>query len=137
MWGKKERTCSSYAPHHEPRLSRFSALQSDITILSLQPVQDKPNRCPDCGGIIHRHGTRRRIAMTQGADRWVCVWRFRCADRGKTFTRLPPFLLPFKRYVVKEIEGVMRHLCDGGQLSQAPSAAEESTLHRWWKEYSA
>jgi len=38
---------------------------------------------------------------------------------------------------VKEIEGVMRHLCDGGKLSQAPSAAEESTLRRWWKEYSA
>jgi len=39
--------------------------------------------------------------------------------------------------MVKEIEGVMRHLCDGGKLSQAPSAAEESTLRRWWKEYSA
>jgi hypothetical protein len=65
------------------------------------------------------------------------VWRFRCVDCGKTFTRLPSFLFPFKHYVVKEIEGVMRHLCDGGQLSQAPSAAEESTLHRWWKEYSA
>ena len=38
--------------------------------------------------------------------------------------------------MVKEIEGVVRHLYDGGKLSQAPSAAEESTLHRWWKEYS-
>ena len=38
--------------------------------------------------------------------------------------------------MVKEIEGVVRHLCDGGKLSLAPSAAEESTLHRWWKEYS-
>ena len=65
------------------------------------------------------------------------MWRFRCADCGKTFTRLPPFLFPFKHYMVKEIEGVMRHLCDGGQLSQAPSAAEESTLRRWWKEYRA
>jgi len=66
----------------------------------------------------------------------VRVWRFRCTACGKTFTRLPSFLLPFKHYVVKEIEGVMRHLCDGGKLSQAPSAAEESTLRRWWKEYS-
>ena len=65
------------------------------------------------------------------------VWRFRCTACGKTFTRLPSFLLPFKHYVVKEIEGVMRHLCDGGKLSLAPSAAEESTLRRWWKEYSA
>jgi len=31
--GKKERTYSSYALHYKPRLSRFSALQPDITIL--------------------------------------------------------------------------------------------------------
>ena len=37
--------------------------------------------------------------------------------------------------MVKEIEGVVRHLCDGGKLSESPSAAEESTLRRWWKEY--
>jgi len=37
--------------------------------------------------------------------------------------------------VVGEIEGVLRHWCDGGKLSQAPSAAEESTLRRWRKEY--
>jgi len=37
--------------------------------------------------------------------------------------------------VVREIEGVLRHWCDGGKLSQAPSAAEESTLRRWQKEY--
>jgi len=38
--------------------------------------------------------------------------------------------------VVKEIEGVLHHWCDGGKLSQAPSVAEESTLWRWRKEYS-
>jgi len=27
----------------------------------------------------------------------------------------------------------LRHLADGGQLSQTPSGAEESTLRRWWK----
>lgn len=34
-----------------------------------------------------------------------------------------------------EIEGVLNHWYGGGKLSQAPSAAEESTLWRWRKEY--
>jgi len=49
---------------------------------------------------------------------------------------LPPFLLPFKHYVAREIEGVLRHLFNGGQLSRVESGADESTLRRWWKEFS-
>jgi hypothetical protein len=49
---------------------------------------------------------------------------------------LPPFLLPFKHYVVREIEGVLRHLFKGGPLIKSPSAADNSTLQRWWKEFS-
>jgi len=65
-----------------------------------------------------------------------------CGDSAvQTVVRLllacPHSCFPLSTIVVKEIEGVMRHLCDGGKLSQAPSAAEESTLRRWWKEYSA
>ena len=76
--------------------------------------------------------------LVRGTDikKWCCVWRFICKECRKTFTRLPPFLLPGKQYTAKEIEGVMRHLSGGGTLSTAPSAAEESTLRRWWKEYS-
>ncbi len=48
---------------------------------------------------------------------------------------MPEILLPFKQYVVAEIEGVLRHLLDGGKLSEAPSAADESTLRRWWHEF--
>lgn len=62
--------------------------------------------------------------------------RFRCPQCGKTFTRLPDFLIPFKHYVVEEIDGVLRHLYGGGKITEAPSAAEESTLRLWWNEYS-
>jgi Domain of unknown function (DUF6431) len=64
------------------------------------------------------------------------VCRFRCPECEKTFTLLPDFLVPFKHYVVEEIEGVLRHLYDGGKITEAPSAAEESTLRLWWNEYS-
>jgi len=63
------------------------------------------------------------------------VRRFQCSSCGKTFTRLPYFLLPFKHYVAGEIEGVLRHLFGGGKLSEAPSGADEGTLRRWWEEF--
>lgn len=49
---------------------------------------------------------------------------------------MPEFLLPFKHYIVLEIEGVLRHIFEGGKLSRAPSGADESTLRRWWHEFS-
>jgi len=97
---------------------------------------DKPGKCIYCSGKVHGHGIRKRIAKTQGVEKWVHVRRFECIACGKTFTRLPSFLLPFKHYVAQEIEGVLRHWCDGGKVTQSPSAAEESTLWRWRKEYS-
>jgi hypothetical protein len=67
----------------------------------------------------------------------VClVQRFLCPRCKKTFTQLPPFLLPFKHYVVSEIERVLRHLWDGGTYDQSPSLADGSTVKRWWKEFS-
>jgi hypothetical protein len=44
-------------------------------------------------------------------------------------------MVPFKHYVAAEIERVLRHASAGGKLSQAPSAADERTLRRWWKEF--
>jgi Domain of unknown function (DUF6431) len=60
-----------------------------------------------------------------------------CITCRKTFTRLPHFLLPFKRYPASEIEAVLRHLFSGGKLIKSPSGADESTLRRWWKEFSS
>jgi hypothetical protein len=64
------------------------------------------------------------------------VRRFRCSGCRKTFTVLPPSLLPFKHYAAQEIEQVLRHLFDGGKLLESPSGAEERTLRRWWREFS-
>jgi hypothetical protein len=48
---------------------------------------------------------------------------------------LPEFLLPFKHYVVSEIEEALRHIFQGRELSKAPSGASENTLRRWRDEY--
>jgi len=85
---------------------------------------------------VYRHGTRQRQAVAVGLKKWCQVQRFCCSICGKTFTRLPYLLLPFKHYIASEIEGVLRHLFDGGKLSESPSGADESTLRRWRNEFS-
>jgi hypothetical protein len=50
---------------------------------------------------------------------------------------LPDFLLPFKHYVALEIEGVLRHLLNGGELSKSSSEADVRTQRRWWNEFSS
>jgi hypothetical protein len=66
---------------------------------------------------------------------WSQVQRFFCQGCKKSFTRLTEFLLPFKHYIVTEIEGALQHIFKGGELSKAPSGASESTLRRWRNEY--
>jgi hypothetical protein len=63
------------------------------------------------------------------------VDRFYCSGCHKCFTRLPSFLLPYKRYIADEIEAALQHLTSGGSLDKAPGGAEESTLRRWLKEF--
>ena len=50
---------------------------------------------------------------------------------------MPDFLLPFKHYVAEEIEGVLRHLLDGGNPSKSFSEADVRTQRRWWSEFSS
>lgn len=86
---------------------------------------------------MHGHGTRPRQAKATGVEKQQCqARRFRCHRCKKTFTCLPAFLLPFKHYIASEIEGALRHIFEGGKISDAPSGASESTLWRWLKEFS-
>jgi hypothetical protein len=45
-------------------------------------------------------------------------------------------MLPFKHYTAPEIEGELHHLAGGNSLAESHSNADESTLRRWWNEYS-
>jgi transposase len=98
-------------------------------------TQYKLIKCPTCGAKVHGHGTRRRIVRILGEKKWCKVRRFLCTGCKKTFTRLPDFLIPFKHYVVREIEHFLRSLVKGPSFNQAETGAEESTLRRWQREF--
>jgi transposase-like protein len=85
---------------------------------------------------VQKHGIREREFISDGIKQICHVQRFLCTECNMTFTLLPHFLLPFKRYVVSEIELVLCHILGGGKISESPSGASESTLWRWRKEFS-
>jgi len=107
-----------------------------ILAYSIQPAQDVLGECLYCGEGLQGHGTRKRLTRVQGVRQWCEVRRFICSRCRKTFTLLPDYLLPFKHYTALEIEAVLRHLFDGGKLSESPSGAGERTLRRWYSEFS-
>ena len=76
------------------------------------------------------------MAIINTVKKWFLVDRFLCTACGKTFTLLLDFLLPFKHYTAAEIEEALRHFFGGGRLSESHSEADESTLRRWWNEFS-
>ncbi len=88
-----------------------------------------------CQKPLQRYGSRKRSYIHLGQKQFCQVERFYCPDCNRYFTRLPPFLLPFKRYTVDEIETALQHLEAGGTLAQSPGEADESTLRRWLKEF--
>lgn len=88
-----------------------------------------------CQRPLQRHGSRPRGYLKQGQKEICQVERFYCPACHRHFTRLPPNLLPYKRYNANEIEAALQHLTTGGRMSGAPGGAEESTLRRWLKEF--
>lgn len=70
-----------------------------------------------------------------GEKKWCRVRRFRCTCCLKTFSQLPDFLIPYKHYVTREIENVLRALEGAEPCALMSSGAEESTLRRWRKEF--
>jgi hypothetical protein len=70
-----------------------------------------------------------------GEKKWCKVRRFLCTGCRKSFTRLPDFLIPYKHYVVREIEQFIRNMENGFSFNQTETGAEESTLRRWQKEF--
>ena len=136
MWGKKGKNLLLLIAPSQATGGVGSSPRALILPYSKQPAQDRPIDCPHCGGKVHKHGTRLRSYKIGDIKKWCRVWRFCCRKCGKTFTRLPWFLIPYKRYIAQEIEGVLYHLYSGGKLTKAPCFAEESTLRRWRKEFS-
>lgn len=94
--------------------------------------------CPCCGAKLKVSGSRRRVWYKNSGDRhFLIVRRLYCHTCGKTHHELPDLLVPYKRYDVESLEGVV------SKPKSSDVAADESTLSRWrkwfkyWRFYAA
>lgn len=70
----------------------------------------RPEVCPfeDCDGRMHRHGWYPRgVILADGRRAEFGVFRFRCAQCGRTVSFLPDFCVPHKHFCADVICGVL------------------------------
>ena len=76
--------------------------------------------CPHCGGKISRHGVYYRKKAG------VLIQRYKCCGCGRTFSFLPPFLLPHKHYAVSDMaEAIEEYVL--GEKGQVKTYQEQET----------
>ena len=93
-----------------------------------------PEVCPDCGGKLQGHGTRKRHVIEQGQKVWYTIRRLCCSACGKTLTLLRTNMLPRKHYAAAAIEEVLQKQEDPN-TPPLECTAKESTLYRWCREF--
>jgi hypothetical protein len=94
--------------------------------------------CPCCGSTLKVIGSRRRVWYKSSGDHaTLIIRRLRCQVCKKIHHELPDLIVPYKRYDVESLEGVL------SKPERTDVAADESTIARWkrwfhhWSPYAA
>lgn len=113
-----------------------------------RPPLDRPAQCPACEApnSLWSHGVRARGVWRAGVAVAIViyVWRLRCREPGcrATFTVLPSFLHPLKRYLLEQVEAavVPRFVepCSYRDLERrVPHTPSASTQRDWCRGFAA
>jgi hypothetical protein len=93
--------------------------------------------CSKCGSPTHFHSWKRRSAWSSDSEETTILQlQVICTnpDCKKTHVIIPDFLCPYKRYVSSEIE-VAVAAQNSKEAVNPNTAAEESTIRRWRKQF--
>lgn len=110
-----------------------------------------PAQCPNCVevGTLVSHAVRKRsVWLTKSAFAiFIYVRRLKCSMRkggvkrgcGRTFTVLPSFLHPFRRYALREIQPVLQRRfvekLSYGAMERSSSTPAASTQRDWVRSF--
>jgi transposase-like protein len=103
-----------------------------------------PEECPWCGGqnCLIGHGTYQRKAIDEQRVYVIRVKRWYCKNCHRTLSILPNFLLPYRQYLVRMIQGVVVAFYEFGQnwgrITQIYAQLEVPnlrTMQRWCKAF--
>jgi len=108
------------------------------------PEEWRPTECRHCQAVggIHRHGRYYRKLYTLLEAVKLVIFRFKCTTCGKTFSLLPPFLLPYRGAALDVQEELVRQADRGHPLEAIAEALTPATepysvksLWRWKREW--
>ncbi len=82
------------------------------------PEHWRPRQCRHCQAEsgIHRHGRYYRKLYTLLEEVKLVIFRFKCSTCGKTFSLLPPFLIPYRGAALDVQEKLIRQADQGYPL---------------------
>jgi len=112
--------------------------------LQNDPDAYRPERCPQCGKAgLHHHGHYERnpprgegLALSLGPLR---ILRFCCPSCGRTCSRLPACLSPWRHYWWQTQQAVFERLLAGASTHSVADHESPSrrTVGRWWRRLEA
>lgn len=91
--------------------------------------------CPKCGCATIFHDKYNRYLRIGENVEWIIIQRVVCCGCGKTHAIIPDFIMPYKHYVIADIEGVLRGIFDGVAYEHVETSASISTVKRWYGEF--
>lgn len=94
-------------------------------------VSKGEKRCPKCGGELKRYGSTKRIVrISYGRCTWIKISRLSCSKCGSIHRELPNYIMPYKQYDSRIIQGVLN-----GSITYDTIGYEdypcEMTMNRW------
>jgi Domain of unknown function (DUF6431) len=104
----------------------------------------RPKGCPWCGGqgCLIGHGIYQRKAIDEQRTYLIRVKRWFCKNCHRTQSILPNFLLPYRQYLVRVIQGVVVAFFEFGQnwgrvtqICAHLEAPNLRTMQRWCKSF--
>lgn len=94
-------------------------------------ISDGELTCPSCGGYLKYYDSVRRIVrIKKGSKRWIRVRRLICSSCGSTHRELPDYLIPYRHYDVRIIEGFLSGAITSFDLDYEDYPCD-STIAKW------
>lgn len=94
-------------------------------------ISNEKQSCPFCRGQLFPIGSRKRsLILSDSTKISLVIKRYRCKDCQKIHHELPFCIVPYKRYELKVIEGIIKeHIETGNIKKQEAYPCEKSTVN--------
>jgi hypothetical protein len=131
-----QRLITKALPHHDIIITHSGNDQQEY-MLMLPELKTTIIYCCICNSLTHFHQWKMRNAWSsESVIKKIPILQVICTNASckATHVIVPDFLFPYKRYIGAEIEAAIEP-ASGKKVLANITAAEESTIRRWKKQF--